>query len=169
MAIDVPGPRAPHLEIGEAGHHIAGTQSVITFGVNNPGNVHVKPAGDFVVFDSSGREVAAGPAVMDSVYARTDTLLEATLPALMPEGDYCAALRLIDDETGASDESKCLAFTVGPAPLQVANPASGPVPAWLPSTDAMRAAARPILIGLVLVLSMLGFLLIRRRRRHSAA
>lgn len=106
---------------------------------------------------------------MDSVYAGTGTLLEAPLPVLLPEGDYCAVLRLVDDETGASDESECLAFTVGPAPPEDASPASGPLPGWLPSTDAMRAAAPLLLIGLVLVLAVLGFLVIRRRRRRHAA
>jgi LPXTG-motif cell wall-anchored protein len=168
VAIDIPGPRAPALEIGEVGHHVAGTQSVITFGVGNPGNVHLRPAGDFVVFDASGREVGAGPAVMDSVYAGTGTLLEAPLPAVLPEGDYCAVLRLVDEETGASDESECLTFTVGPASPQAANPVSGPLPVWLPSTDAMRAAAPLLVIGLALVLAMLGFLVIRRRRRRHA-
>jgi LPXTG-motif cell wall-anchored protein len=109
--------------------------------------------------------------VMDSVYAGTGTLLEAPLPSLLPDGDYCAVLRLVDEETGAADETECLAFTVGPAagaPEGV--PAPGPLPSWLPSTDAMRTAAPLVLFGLVLILAALVFLIVRRqRRRHSAA
>jgi hypothetical protein len=169
VAIDVPGPRAPALEIGEAGHHVAGTQSVITFVVDNPGNVHLRPAGDFAVFDASGQEVGAGPAVMDSVYAGTGTLFEAPLPTLLPEGDYCAVLRLADEATGAADETDCLSFRVGPAPTEAANPASAPLPAWLPSTDVIRTAAPLVLLGLVLVLAMLVSVIVRRRRRRQSA
>jgi LPXTG-motif cell wall-anchored protein len=171
VAIDVPGLRQPELQIGSVGHHVAGTQSVITFAIDNPGNMHLRPAGDFRLFDASGRELSAGPVSMDSVYAGTGTLLEAPLANLLPEGEYCAELRLVDEETGAADQTECLAFTVGPesaAAADAAIPASAPTPPWLPSTDAMRQAAPFIVIGLVLVLVTLAFLVVARRRRRRA-
>ena len=166
VAIDVPGAHLPQLQIGAVGHHVTGVQSVVTFGVDNPGNVHLRPRGDFRVLDASGVEVGAGPAIMDSVYAGTTTLLEVPLPELLPEGDYCAELRLVDEETGAADETECLAFRVGPAAVAPgADPASGPLPPWLPSTDAMRQAAPLILLGLALILVTVGLLMQARRRR----
>lgn len=172
VAIDVPGPRRPELQIGAAGHHVAGTQSVVTFEVANPGNVHLKPAGDFVLSDASDRELSTGPLIMDSVYAGTSTLLEATLSELLPNGDYCAELRLVDEATGASDETDCLAFSVEPAaaaPPDASGAASQPSPLRLPSTDVLLQAAPFIGAGLIgVLLCALALLAHTRRRRRSA-
>ena len=172
VAIDVPGPRRPELQIGAVGHQAAGAQSVITFAIDNPGNVHLRPAGDFGLFDASGRELSAGPVTMDSVYAGTGTLLEAPLADLLPEGGYCAELRLVDEETGAADEIECTAFSVGPAPTpapDASSPASAAAPLWLPSTDVLRRAAPFIVIGLIgLVLCAVVLVVLARRRRRAA-
>ena len=172
VAIDVPGLRRPGLEIGAVGYHPAGTQSVVTFAIDNPGNVHLKPAGDFALFDASGRELSAGPVTMDSVYAGIGTLLEAPLADLLAEGDYCAELRLVDEETGAADEIGCTAFSVGPAASaapDASTTASRPAPLWLPSTDVLRRAAPFIgMASIGLLLCALVLLVLARRRRRAA-
>lgn len=172
VAIDVPGPRRPELQIGAVGHHAAGAQSVVTFAIDNPGNVHLKPAGDFALFDASGGELSAGPVTMDSVYAGTDTLLEAPLAELLPEGDYCAELRLVDSETGAADEIGCTAFSVAPAASaapDASTTASRPAPLSLPSTDALRRAAPFIGIASIGMLLCAVVLVVLARRRRRAA
>jgi hypothetical protein len=172
VAIDVPGPRRPELQIGAVGHHAAGAQSVITFAIDNPGNVHLKPAGDFALFAASGAELSGGPVTMDSVYAGTGTLLEAPLAELLPEGDYCAELRLVDAETGAADEIECTAFSVGPAASAVpdaSTTASRPAPLSLPSTDVLRRAAPFIGIAFIgLLLWAIVLIVLARRRRRAA-
>lgn len=172
VAIDVPGPSLPELQIGAVGHHVAGAQSVVTFAIDNPGNVHLRPAGDFGLFDASGRELSAGPVTMDSVYAGTGTLLEAPLAEMLPDGDYCAELRLVDEETGATDEIECLAFSVGaaaPPEPDASIAAAAPAPLRLPSTDSLRQAAPLIGIGLIGVLLCAFALLVVARRRRRAA
>ena len=171
VAIDVPGPRRPELQIGAVGHHAAGTLSVLTFAIDNPGNVHLRPSGDFRLFDAAGRQLSAGPVTMDSVYAGTSTQLEAPLAELLPEGDYCAELELVDDETGATDQAECMAFTVGPAaPVtpDASSAASLPAPLWLPSTDILRQAAPFIGVGLIgLLLCAFALVMLARRRRAA--
>jgi hypothetical protein len=171
VAIDVPGPRRPELRIGAVGHHAVNALSVLTFAIDNPGNVHLRPSGDFGLFDASGRQLSAGPVTMDSVYAGTDTLLEAPLAQMLPEGDYCAELRLVDDETGAAAQIECTAFTVGPPPPMTpdaSSAASLPAPLSLPSTDALRQAVPFIGVGLIgLLLLVVAFVMLARRRRSA--
>jgi len=172
VAIDVPGPRRPALQIGAVAHHAVGAESVVTFAIDNPGNVHLKPAGDFALFDAAGGELSAGPVTMDSVFAGTGTLLEAPLAELLPEGDYCAELRLVDAETGAADEIECTAFSVGPAASaapDASTAASRPAPLSLPSTDVLRRAAPFIGIAFIcLLLCALVLAVLARRRRRAA-
>jgi len=171
VAIDVPGPRQPALAIGAVGHKLAGERSVVTFKVSNPGNVHLKPAGSFRLRDAGGNELSAAELAMDSVYAGTDTLLEAPLAGLLPPGDYCAELTLSDPETGASAEVACSGFSVVPPADEPADvgTGSGELPLRLPATDLLRAAG-PVGILLAVGLLLLGTALVlalRRRRRDS--
>ena len=172
VAIDVPGARRPEMQIGAVGHQVAGAQSVLAFEIDNPGNAHLRPAGDFMLRDGSGREMSAGPVTMDSVYAGTATRLEVPLADLLPTGDYCAELRLADEETGAADEIACTAFSVAPtaapAPDASGGAAPGPAPLWLPSTDVLRQAAPFVGVGLSGAL-LFGLALLALARRRRAA
>ena len=174
VAIDVPGAERAELEIGAVDHQVTGGFSVVTFEIDNPGNRHLRPAGEFRLFDAAGRELAASPRTMDSVYAGTSTLLEAPMAELLPAGEYCAELRLTDAETGATDATECLAFRVGTTPGPDGDAAARPtgsIPLSLPSTDLLFGATPWIAIALVtLLLGGLAFLLhIRRRRRRRRA
>lgn len=170
VAIEVPGAERAELQIGAVHHQVTAGFSVVTFEIDNPGNRHLRPAGEFRLFDAAGRELAAAPRSMDSVYAGTSTLLEAPMAELLPAGDYCAELRLTDAETGATDATECLAFSVGASPAPVgdaAAPPAGSIPLRLPSTDLLIGAMPWIAIGLVtLLLGGLAFLLLARRRRR---
>jgi hypothetical protein len=166
IAITVPGARDPDLEIGGVAHTVAGGRSVVTFEIDNPGNVHLRPEGSYRVLDADDREVGAGSVAMDSVYAGTETLLEAPLAELLPEGNYCAELSLTDPATGVGDATACVPFTVGPTDAGSVPPRG---PGSLPSTDLLlRAASFIALLGLVLSVIAL-FLVARRRRRRSEA
>lgn len=104
VAIDVPGPRRPALEIGEVGHKEAAGMSFVSVEVGNEGNEHLKPNGEFFLQDVSGTKLASSEVAMDSVYAGTETLLEAPLSEALRPGEYCAELSLADEATGVTDD-----------------------------------------------------------------
>ncbi|HEX2221832.1 MAG TPA: hypothetical protein VHK06_04845 [Candidatus Limnocylindria bacterium] len=170
VAIDVPGPRRPALRMGAVGHHVAGERSVVTFEIENPGNVHLKPAGSFRLLDPGRSELSSAELAMDSVYAGTSTVLEAPLADLLPAGDYCAELRLSDPETGVTAAIECRPFSVTPPAADPGDRGSGSrnLPLRLPSTDALLAAA-PVSLLVALGFGLLAAALIlaaRRRRRE---
>ncbi len=173
VAIEVPGPLRAEVQIGAVNHHRAGRQSVVTFEIDNPGNVHLKPAGDFRLLNADGILLSEGHLTMDSVYAGTSTLLEAPLADLLPAGDYCAELRLSDENTGAEDMSECLAFSVPTAPApdgDASGPGSQSLPVTLPSSGMLTRAAPFIGFGLIgMALLGIALLMVTRRHRRRAA
>lgn len=171
VAIDVPGPRDPALEIGAVTHKVAADASFVSFEVSNPGNVHLKPSGEFILRDGRGARLATASAVMDRVYAGTETLFEAPLAAALETGDYCAQLSLTDEETGVADSTECLAFTVQPPPSQADAPADGSttIPVTRPAIDAVTGnPLPPALAAVLLALGVLAWILWRRRRRRRS-
>jgi hypothetical protein len=168
IAITVPGPPRPELEIGELRHQEVAGISVITFEVANTGNVHLRPNGDFVLRRGADTQIAAAPVTMGTVYAGTSTRLEAPVGELLPPGGYCAELRLTDQSTGASATTECLAFEVA-APVDEGPQAGAPLPEIAaPVVAAFRDS--PLAVILVLLLAAAGavFLVIWRRRRAAA-
>jgi hypothetical protein len=112
VAIRVPGPDVPALRIGAAEHALVGGRSVVSFEVENNGNVHLVPGGTFILTDAAGNEVASLPLQMATVYAGTGTLLEAPLPFLLEPGEYEASLELSDDEYAVQAASGLLPLSI---------------------------------------------------------
>ena len=171
VAIDVPGPRAPELAIGSVSHAVAAGTSFVSFEVTNPGNVHLKPAGDFALRDADGDALAAAPAVMDSVYAGSVTRFEAPLATALAPGEYCAELSLADEATGASATTECLPFTVAAAATSpgAAGADAGAIPVIQPAIDAIAEplVAATVGLGLLAVALAVWWLLARRRRLRA--
>ncbi len=177
VAIDVVGPRAPALEIGAVAHKAAAETSFVTFEIVNPGNAHLKPMGVFTLRDGANAVLATGPAVMDSVYAGSETLFETPLAAVLTPGDYCAELTLTDEKTGATDATECLRFTVEPPPAVTGGEGGGEgaqtLPILSPAIDA--AIGNPLVAGLIatVALAVLWVMLLlwwrRRGRRNRGA
>jgi len=169
VAIDVPGPRQPTLMIGAVGHKSVAGHSIVTFEVDNPGSVHLKPTGAVRLLDAGRSEIASARVVMDSVYASTGTLLEVPLADPLLPGDYCAELSLTDPATGAHDATGCMAFSVG---ARAASPGadSGPALPWgLPGTSVAMTAVRGgllVIAGGALVGVAILLVVRRRRSRH---
>jgi hypothetical protein len=171
VALTVPGPQAPALQVGSARHSIVAERSTVAVEVRNPGNVHLKPKGTISLRDAAGTIVSQAPVAMDSVYAGTDTLVEVPLAELLGPGDYSVDLELEDDATGARASGAGL-------PLQVLPPVSsgvdqpGPGSVLVPVTQVLQelpptlvgAIALGLLGGLLLGLVVLG--LDRRRARQ---
>lgn len=174
VAIDVPGPALPDLAIGTVSHAVAAGTSFVSFEVSNPGNVHLKPAGDFALRDAGGNELAAATAVMDSLYAGSTTRFEVPLAEQLTAGMYCAELSLTDEATGASAQSACLPFTIVAPPSPASGPdgaGTGAIPIVQPGIEAAANPLATALIGLgALALGLtLWWLLGRRRRRGASA
>ncbi|MDQ3689045.1 MAG: LPXTG cell wall anchor domain-containing protein, partial [Chloroflexota bacterium] len=169
VAIEVPGPRELALKIGTVGHKAAGGMSFVSFDVSNAGNTHLKPSGLFTLRDAARTELAAAPAVMDSIYAGSATLFEAPLAQILDPGDYCAELSLTDEATGATDATECQPFTVeSPVAAAGTGDGSATIPVVQRPMDAAvggAATAAMIAAGL-LALAGGGWLLWRRRRRR---
>lgn len=173
VAIDVPGPRRPALEIGAVGHKAAADTSFVSFEVANTGNVHLKPAGQFSLRAADGVQIASAEPAMDSLYAGTEALVEMPLAETLAPGDYCAELSLADAETGVSAATECLAFTVA-APVALADGGAESGSQTIPIQPAVDAAsADPLLAGLAALggLTALAglYLALRRRRRRLRA
>lgn len=116
--IDVPGPREPAMEIGDVSHQSSGGRSAIHVGITNSGNTHLEPTGAFSLYSDDGDLVGDRAVSMDTVYAGTETRLEAVLNETLEPGDYAASLILEDHETG-------LAESVDDVPVTVAGTEAG--------------------------------------------
>jgi hypothetical protein len=166
VAIDVPGLREPRLSIGVVRHKTVGGHSILTFAVNNPGNVHLWPAGRFLLRGAGGSPIVAEAVVMDVVYAGNGTLLEAPLSGVLPPGAYCAELSLTDAATGAHDATNCLTFFVAPAPSSEGSGSGSGTPGSLPGTNVLLAVA-PVSISILAGVALIGSALLLARRRRA--
>lgn len=177
VAIDVPGERAPELTIGSAEHLMVAGLSVIRTGVENPGNVRLRPSGEFTLIGPDGAEISRLPIAMDSVYAGTDTRIEVSLPELLPAGDYTVSLWLEDSEYGARAEAQSLLVSIPvleapqqiPAPAPVTDPATEPAATTqttgIPTWAVLAAIPAAVILGALIATGcVLG---IRRRSNGS--
>jgi hypothetical protein len=121
VAITVPGPRTPTLQFGGATHRTIADKSSVAVVVQNIGNVRLKPAGEFVLNDATGKELSRFPVRMDSFYAGTETFVEVPFGQRLNPGDYTASLAL-------ADESEQLSVASGALPFSVPNPEADAVP-----------------------------------------
>ena len=173
VAIDVPGPRAPALEIGGVSDKSVLGTSFLTFEVSNPGNVHLRPAGAIRLLDAGGSQVSAGAVAMDVLYAGTRTQLEAPVFDPMPPGDYCAELTLTDPGTGASAATECIALrSIGSSPDPDGPNVGGLSTPWTLAGTDLRVVSdrisRLLIIGAGLICAALMLVAWRRRRQHTA-
>ncbi|HUS22473.1 MAG TPA: DUF916 domain-containing protein [Aeromicrobium sp.] len=168
VVITVPGLRAPALEIGAASHTVVVHKSVVAVAVANIGNVKLKPVADFVLFDAAGAEVSRATIPMDSFYARSSTLVEVPLAALLNPGVYRIHLTL--EAEGARAEDPTIPLIIGEQPVP-----GGPDQ---PSTDGLTAVIQsaqaepaPFALGIgvagLIVALIVAWLIIRRRRGVS--
>ena len=167
IAIDVPGARQPALTIGEVSHSEVAAGSVLTFEIDNPGNVHLQPAGEFVLRDEAGQQITSASPQMDSVYAGTSALLEVSVGDLLAPGEYCGELALSDADTGVRASTACLPFTVVASGTGTA-PADG-----LPSVTQVVGALGGSTIVVPLLIAAFGVgtvgVVFAARRRRSAS
>jgi hypothetical protein len=112
VVITVPGDRAPAIAIGGATHKVVGGKSTIAVAVQNTGNVRLTPLGDLTLFDASGAEVSRATIPMDTFYAKSATLLEVPLAALLLPGRYTIRLALDDAVQGVTATEPAIVLIV---------------------------------------------------------
>lgn len=105
VAITVPGARMPALTIDGFEYRQAAGASLIVVSLSNPGNVRLKPAGEFVLHDDKGSEVTRYPVIMDSFYAWTSTTVEIPFAGTLNPGSYAASLTLAAEGTSVTSGS----------------------------------------------------------------
>ena len=174
VAITVPGPLVAGVAINQIAYKAVGERSVLSFGVANTGNMHLKPAGEFVLKTPDGQEIAHGAMQMDSFYAGTATNVEGLLAQKLNPGDYVAALTLTDAASGAT-ATKSLELNVPVPAVGAANTSSASNGATVNQTAAQETAndqstnvsQRALLgAGVVVLVGLFIILLILLRRRR---
>ena len=173
VAITVPGPARPGLDIGEARHGAVAGRSILGVAVRNTGKLRLRPAGELVLFDDSGERLGRWPVTMDSFYAGTDTHVEVPLGRLLDPGRYRLSLSLTDPERGASASRDSIVLDVpeldkgaiGAAPAEKPGQARGRdgLPAWA----LIGAGVTLLLAGMALTLGVSA--LVRRHRARAGA
>jgi hypothetical protein len=168
VVVTVPGPRSPGLVIGAARHEVVAGRSIVSIAVANTGNVRLKPAVGFSLFDASGVQISRTSLHMDTFYAWTKADLEIPLAALLQAGAYTIRLSLDDPEEGARAEATAIPLVVV-APAAAARVESGtPELAAVdqgPASVPQRPPSELIALGVLAVVGLvLGAQIIRRRR-----
>jgi hypothetical protein len=112
VVVTVPGQRSPGLAIGGATHAVVAGKSVVTIAVENSGNIRLKPAVTFALFDATGAHVSQASFQMDTFYAHTETFVEVPLATLLLRGAYTVRLTLDDAAQGVRADSAAIALVV---------------------------------------------------------
>jgi hypothetical protein len=173
VAITIPGPREPGLQIGAATYRTVVGNSSIAIALKNSGNVLLKLSGEFVLRNAEGAEVSRYPVTMDSVYAGTETFVEVPFAGRLNPGDYTVVLTLADESQQARFAAETASLTVPKVEEEGALQPIGVAPqvAQINQVPAVAASAglplNLILAGISLILgvAVLGLYFYRRNRR----
>lgn len=172
VVVTVPGPRSPGMAIGRASHKVVAGRSVVSIGVENTGNVRLKPLVTFALVDTTGTEISHSTMRMDTFYAHTRTFIETQLAELLLPGTYTVRLTLTDGAEGMRAESGAITLVVE-APTASAT-GEGQVGGVINGVRNAGAGPRSLPIwsfGLAagLMLALFSAWLIRRRQRRSVS
>lgn len=173
VVVTVPGPRNPALAIGRANHTIVAGKSVVAVGVENPGNVRLKPVATFALFDAAGSRVTQATVPMDTFFAHTATFIEVPLAPLLVPGRYMVRLTLDDAAQGVHAEALASFVVEAPLPGDTTNP--GNVPALTQVLEGPGGAQVTVplwglvILGGLLVSATVGTLAVIRRRGGTSA
>ena len=171
VVVTVPGPRYPALAIGKASHTVVAGKSVVHVGVENHGNVRLKPVATFVLFDAAANRIGEATVPMDTFFAHDETFVEVPLAALLQAGQYTVRLTLHDAAQGVrADESASFIVEAPPAGPPV-GAGTGPTLTEVFQVPAGAQATVPLwvfILGGLLAIAIVGtFVLVLRRRRHD--
>jgi hypothetical protein len=115
--ITVPGPTTSGFTIGDVTLTIDGEQLAIRIGLENTGDVRVRPEGSVELLDSTGAIAATFPVKMESIYAHESTVLTLGSSAALGSGPFEVVIKLTDPDTGqqaATTQSNLVAASSQP-------------------------------------------------------
>jgi hypothetical protein len=146
VLITVPGPIEAAMELGEI-TMLQDTSFTLSIGLENSGNVLLKPAGVIRIVDAGGTLVVDSPVQMGTIYAGHSTVLSIGLTQPLPAGDYTVTAALQDEATGAKAELPATSFTIEAAestdPVSFVSASVSP----RPSADSVQLAEVTAVIG----------------------
>ena len=136
VAIEIPGPREPGLEIGEATYQTTAAGAALQVAVTNAGNVHLSPDAEIVLRTVDGGEVTRASVEMGSFYTETATTIAIGLLQPLEPGEYRVSVTLREDGVPDADPIEVMRDDL---PLIVAAPDVSGTPA--PETIAIESVA----------------------------
>lgn len=98
IAITIPGPREPGLEIGEAVYQFQPSAANVLVAVTNTGNVHLSPVAELVLRDGEGNQVTDADFELGTIYTGTSTFVSVPLLQPLDVGEYQVSLTLTENE-----------------------------------------------------------------------
>jgi hypothetical protein len=105
VVISIPGLRSPGLTIAGASHSVVSGKSVVAIGIQNDGNVRLKPLATFTLMDAARSQVSHANVPMDTFYANTTAAVEVPLGTLLQPGTYSVHIVLEDALQGVRVEA----------------------------------------------------------------
>lgn len=171
VVVTVPGPRHPALAIGRANHTIVAGKSVVAVGVENSGNVRLKPVATLVLLDAGANRISEATVPMDTFFAHTATFIEVPLAALLMPGQYIVSLTLEDAAQGVRAEETAPFIVEAPPAGRGTDPGNLPTLAQVLQAPGEAQVTLP-LWGLVVLAGLLAgapVVILRARRRAGTS
>jgi hypothetical protein len=119
VAITIPGPREPGIEIGDVIYQESGTAARLQVAVTNSGNVHLSPDAEIVLESKDGAEVTRATVEMSTIYTGTSTFVEVGLLQPLTPGQYLVSVALAEEDV---PDTKPITVTQEDIPLTVEAP-----------------------------------------------
>jgi len=173
IVIVVPGLITPALVLGAASQTIVDDRTDVSVAVTNPGNVRIHPAGQLVVSNDHGTQVATVNVKMGTVYPSDTTSASALLKILLPAGRYTVNAELADTTLGISANQASLVLNV---PVAARPPTPAPTTRPAGTLGAVQPAAHipvELIVGIIMAsllagaAGMYGAAVFRRRKASS--
>lgn len=100
VMITVPGETVAGFEVGQISVASESDVMVIRIGLQNTGDIRVRPQGTVDLMDANGVLLTSFPIAMESIYAHDNTTLTLGVGGAIPPGSYQVRVALKDPDTG---------------------------------------------------------------------
>jgi hypothetical protein len=112
VAVTVPGPAEPALEITSATYSLAPAYASVLVSVENSGNIRLNPTARMVLTGANGEEITSGVIEMETFFPGTEANLEFALVRTLDPGEYHVEVTLTDTEHEVSAGPTDLLMTI---------------------------------------------------------
>jgi hypothetical protein len=132
--ITVPGETTAGFTVGDITLTVESDVILVQIGLENTGDVRVRPEGTVDLLDHDGNLIVSFPVTMESIYAHEATTLTLGAAGVIPSGTYQVQVNLTDPDTGetaAAEASGLVAETAAtpePVLISIASASATPLP-----------------------------------------